>query len=62
MYDRLPEHPLLSVAVMVNVCAVDEVGVPVIWPLAPFKLSPAGKVPLVTAKAYDPLAPLALMI
>src|SRR5437660_453458 len=47
---------------MVNVCEAEEVGVPVILPLALFKPSPAGNVPLVTANVYDPLAPLALTV
>jgi hypothetical protein len=54
-------QPLLSVALIVNVCEASEVGVPVMLPLLA-RLRPAGNVPLDTVKVYDPLAPLALTV
>jgi hypothetical protein len=62
VYDLLPVQALLSVAVIVNVCETEEVGVPVIWPFALFKLRPAGNVPLVTANVNVLLPPVALTV
>jgi hypothetical protein len=45
LYDWLPVHPLVSVAVIVNVYVPDTVGVPDSTPVDEFKKTPVGKVP-----------------
>src|SRR5262245_47796432 len=56
-----PVQPLLSVAVTVKLEVPVAVGVPVMLPLAAFKLKPAGREPAVTAKVTGFWPPLELM-
>ena len=58
VYAWLPPHPFVSVAVTVMVFVPAPVGLPLMTPLV--RPKPAGKLPLVRAKVYEPAPPLAL--
>jgi hypothetical protein len=61
VYDRVPVHPVLSVAVTVKLNVPAAVGVPVKPPpLA--KFNPLGKLPVVLAKVYGAVPPVAVRV
>jgi hypothetical protein len=60
-YCRVPEHPLWSVARIVNVKLPDEIGVPERTP-PEVRVNPTGRLPLDTVKLYGLLPPLAVIV
>ena len=59
---REPVQPAASVAVMVKVALPAVVGVPLITPVVPLSIKPAGSEPFVTLNANVPVAPVALTV
>ena len=59
---EVPKLPPLSVARKVRFAATPAVGVPVIAPVAAFRLSPAGSVPEATVQVLPPSPPVALSV
>jgi len=51
-----------SVTVTVKFVVPEAVGVPEITPVAPFKINPAGKLPVVTAQLYGVMPPVACKV
>ena len=60
-YCRVPEHPLWSVARIVKVKLLDEVGVPERTP-PEVSVNPGGRLPLDTVKLYGLVPPLAVIV
>ncbi len=57
-----PVAPTVSVAVIAKLYSPAVIGVPVIAPVAAFKLSPVGKEPNVTAYVFAPVPPVAVTV
>lgn len=61
-YWREPVQPPVPVAVKRKLAVPADVGVPVISPVVPFNVKPAGNAPCVTAKLYGATPPAAVTV